>query len=355
MYKKQLGGFYIIFVGVLLLLSSGIMYAQDITVTPRPTKTATPQSELLATPEESEPAPTEQVIAPTITLEEPFIQADLQILSGNVQRPNGLVWHNGMIYAACNGDWTIYEIQADSGSTITYLWGIRNAHTLMAEDDTNGGVTLWVPDFQQNSLIRISQRTMSTVATGLEGPWGIVAHNENFLVSNLLGNSLVEISREGESRTLVSGLRSPAGLVINGSTLYIANNGSARRAIEWADTTTLIAEGTDPSQADLMQPLVSGLQSVTGLAQGADGMLYFAYSLGTRGVVGRVDPVMCQEQGGCSNSDVEIVLFTDLAAPLAGLTLSPDMRLYIHTIFSPDIYYVDLATPRTTASLESAS
>jgi hypothetical protein len=33
-----------------------------------------------------------------------------------------------------------------------------------------------------------------------------------------------------------------------------------------------------------------------------------------------------------------------LAAPLAGMTLSPDMHLYIHSIFSPEIYWVDLKT-----------
>jgi hypothetical protein len=90
--------------------------------------------------------------------------------------------------------------------------------------------------------------------------------------------------------------------------------------------------------------LVSGLQNTTGLVLGPDGYLYFAYALGTRGVVGRVDPDVCRERGGCSNTDVEIVVFTELAAPLAGLTISPDMRLFVHTMFSPDIYWVQLST-----------
>jgi hypothetical protein len=35
-------------------------------------------------------------------------------------------------------------------------------------------------------------------------------------------------------------------------------------------------------------------------------------------------------------------VYTELAAPLAGLTISPDMRLYVHSIFSPDVYWIDL-------------
>jgi hypothetical protein len=71
-------------------------------------------------------------------------------------------------------------------------------------------------------------------------------------------------------------------------------------------------------------------------------MLYFAYALGTRGVVGRVDPEFCMENGGCSNDQVEVVLFTELAAPLAGLTFSDDMRLFVHTIYRPEIYWVQI-------------
>ncbi len=66
--------------------------------------------------------------------------------------------------------------------------------------------------------------------------------------------------------------------------------------------------------------LVSGLQNTTGLQLGTDGMLYFAYALGNRGMVGRVDPQVCLANGGCSNDQVEIVLYSDLSAPLAGLT-----------------------------------
>ena len=77
------------------------------------------------------------------------------------------------------------------------------------------------------------------------------------------------------------------------------------------------------------------------LAFGPDGYLYFTYALGTRGVVGRVNPEECRD-GGCANADVEIVLFTELPAPLAGLTISPDMRLFVHTIYRPEIYWVQL-------------
>ena len=88
--------------------------------------------------------------------------------------------------------------------------------------------------------------------------------------------------------------------------------------------------------------LVSGLQNTTDVQLGADGYLYFAYALGNRGLVGRVDPKVCQANGGCTNDQVEIVLFSDLDAPLAGLTITPDMRMFVHTMFKPEIYWAKL-------------
>jgi hypothetical protein len=86
---------------------------------------------------------------------------------------------------------------------------------------------------------------------------------------------------------------------------------------------------------------VSGLQNVSVLAMGGDGYLYFAYALGTRGVVGRIQPEQCQESG-CTADQVEIVVFTELQAPLAGLAISPDMELFIHTIYRPEIYRIKI-------------
>lgn len=320
---------------VTVLFFASVGTAQD---EPLPSKTAT-QSPADPTPEANI-----SENQPTVSIEEPFIQSDLSILSGNVQRPNGLFWHNGMVYASCSGDWTIYEINADDGATITYLWGIRNAHTLHVEDDENGDLNLWVPDYQTGSLMRIYQGALLTVAQNLEGPWGIVAMGDSFLVTSLLDNRLLHITREGEISNWVTNFRSPTGITLHNNYVYVANNGSSRRAIEWfsLDDVADPERAIDAVEGGMVQSLVSGLQSVTGLTMGADEYLYIAYSLGTRGVVGRVDPIMCQEQGGCTNNDVEIVVYTDLAAPLSGLTLSPDMRLYLHTIFSPDIYYVDL-------------
>ena len=64
--------------------------------------------------------------------------------------------------------------------------------------------------------------------------------------------------------------------------------------------------------------------------------------LGTRGVIGRVDPAQCQD-GGCGNQDVEMVVFSDLPAPLA-ITLSDDMRLFLHSRYRPEFYWVQLPT-----------
>ncbi|HRL10382.1 MAG TPA: hypothetical protein PKX07_00780 [Aggregatilineales bacterium] len=308
----------------LILVGSAVL-AQEATPSPAPTKTTTPEP----TAQQTEAGSIE-----TLVRFEPLTQTDLTVITGNVQRPNGMVWFDETLFVVCNGDWTVYEIDANNGDTRTYIYGVRNGHALHAEQNNAGQLVLWVPDFDQNMLLEVNPvRAPRPVATGLESPWGIAYLNENeFLISNLGADNVVRVSRSGMVSPLIEGLRRPTGLAIDGNHVYVANNGSARRAIEWVDL-------NDPGT---INPLVSGLQSTTGLTLGPDGYLYFAYSLGSRGIVGRVDPEVCRENGGCGNEDVEIVLYTELAAPLAGITITPEMRLYIHTMFRPEIYWVQL-------------
>lgn len=309
----------------------------EVTATPAPTKTSPPS---ITTVQPTPPG----VIQPDEQSPSAFTQEQLSVLTGNIQRPNGVTWHDNRLYLSCTGDWTVYEILADTGETNPYIYGVKNAHTLLATDES-GGVSLWVPDFQSGNFIQIVQGVSKIIASNLAGPWGITQLDDRqFLVSNLKANNLVVINRDGEVREAVKGLRSPTGLARDGDYVYVSNTGSARRAIEWFSRDFIVnpspvIDSTDPS---VFQPLVSGLQNVTNLVVASNGYLYMSYALGSRGVVGRVNPVECRELGGCKASDVEIVVYTELAAPLAGLTISPDMRLYIHSIFSPDIYWVDL-------------
>ncbi len=295
--------------------------------TPEPSTTAVeePQAEPIATSEHT-------------PLPRPFTQTDLQVLTGNVQRPNGVIWYNDKLYSVCNGDWTLYELDAVTGSTQSYIYGVRNGHTLLIDELDEDAFDIWVPDYDTNTLLRVNPvRAPQPVATDLQGPWGIAwQDDEHFLISNLTGNNLVRVSRDGEVEEVMNGLRSPTGVAVNDDVVFVANNGSARRSIEWVGLDELLEGDAESS------PLVTGLQNTTGLVVGPDGMLYFAYALGTRGVVGRVDPALCMENGGCTNDQTEVVLYTELAAPLAGLTLSDDMRLFIHTIYRPEIYWVQL-------------
>lgn len=321
-------------IGISVLLGSISLAAgqETISPTPAPPKTTTP-AVTVTVPAEATADSSQMVVRP---LTQPFSQDDLQVLVGNVQRPNGIVWFNGKLYTGCNGDYTLYEIDAYTGQTRTLVYGVQNAHTLYAE--ANGdGYRLWVPDFDNNQLMRVENSSSAPrrISDQLAGPWGIVPlDDETFLISNIRDNTIVTMTRSGDEQLFMEGLRAPAGMVIDGDTLYVVNNGSARRAIE---KITLNADGTPQGDP---QPLVSGLQSASGLVMGSDGYLYFTFALGSRGVVGRVNPQACED--GCTNEDIEIVIYTDLQAPLAGLAISPDMRLFIHTIFRPEIYYVDV-------------
>ncbi|MBI5669854.1 MAG: hypothetical protein HZC41_17800 [Chloroflexi bacterium] len=280
-----------------------------------------------------------------VKISQPFTQADLSVITANTQRPNGMTWHNNKLYTVCSGDWTVYEIDSTNGETAQYIYGVRNAHSLLASD-SNEGIQLLIPDFQTDSLIRIQRGVTENIATGLNGPWGITSLNpETLIVTNLKANNAVAISGN-ETSEIITNLRSPTGIAVNSQYLFIANTGSARRAIEWFDLSQLPSGERDtPLKADEEgKPLVSGLQNTTGITLGPDGLLYFAYALGTRGIVGRVDPEVCINNGGCSNDQIETVVFTELPVPLAGLTVSPDMRLFVHSMYSPELYWLQLPT-----------
>jgi hypothetical protein len=297
------------------------------TPTPAPSKT----------PEATAEATTEFGIIENTRLARSFTQADLTVLTGNVQRPNGIAWIDGKLYISCSGDWTLYEVDAESGSTITFVSGVRDAHQIYGEK-TDDGFNLWIPDFDTNTLFLATHRRTAPrrIATdSLNGPWGIaLLDEESFLVTNLKGNTIVRVTREGTVEEVAAELRSPAGIVVDRDYVYVANNGSARRAIEWF-------EKDQRGDSVNLRSLVSGLQSVSNLTLASDGFLYFTYSLGTRGVVGRVDPEECRENG-CSNEEVEIVVYSELPAPLAGLTISSNMELFVHTIYRPEVYKVNL-------------
>ena len=268
-------------------------------------------------------------------LEGPFLQDDLTLLIGNVQRPNALVWFDEHLYTICNGDWTIYRIDVETGDTITYVFGVKDSSSFVAES-TAAGFDFWIPDSESGTLWQVNQDRLAPVdvKTGLERPWGITrAGGDRFLITSTSTHSILEVSERGVTNTVLSGLRSPTGITRDGGRVYFANGGSARRGIEWFE---LQGDGSYSEP----QPLVTGLQNTTNLIMGGDGFLYFGFALGTRGVVGRVAPQDCLD-GGCGNADVEMVVFSDVPAPIT-LTLSEDMRLFMHSRYRPEIYWVQL-------------
>lgn len=271
----------------------------------------------------------------SVPLESPFLQDDLELLVGNVQRPNGIVWYDNSLFTICNGDWTIYKIDDRTGDTITFVFGTRDGNTLMIED-TVGGFDLWVPDPEVGTLWKVDQKRSAPVrvTAGLEAPWGITRLDETrILVTDTRLSSIVEIMENGGIHEVHGALRSPTGIARHEQFIYFANGGSARRGIEYFEI-------TENEQYSAVKPLITGLQNTTNIVMGSDGNLYFAYALGTRGVIGRIDPSICHDSG-CSNDDVELVVFSDIPAPLA-ITLSDDLRLFLHSRFRPEIYWLQL-------------
>ncbi|MDE2636704.1 MAG: hypothetical protein OXI30_10090 [Chloroflexota bacterium] len=315
---------------LLICLLSAHTFAQEATQDSAPTKTADPT--------ETAPSNTHAVdaAAPQLTvLESPFLQSDLELIVGNVQRPNGIVWFDDSLYTVCNGDWTIYKINDRTGETITYVFGVRNGNSIVAEP-TEAGFNLWVPDPDTGALWKVDERRAApeSISADLEAPWGLTRLDEgSFLITDTRSDSIMVVPLGGAPITAHSDLRSPTGIVRDENKVYFANGGSARRGIEFFEI-------ADDGTMSAVQPLVSGLQNTTNMAMGRDGYLYFSYALGTRGVVGRIDPTACLESG-CSNQDVEMVVFSDVPAPLA-IALSDDLRLFLHSRFKPEFYWVQL-------------
>lgn len=313
---------------IFLLSAHGI--AQEATQDSSPTKTEDLTESASANTDAANAA------APQLTvLESPFLQSDLELIVGNVQRPNGIVWFEDALYTVCNGDWTIYKIDARTGDTITFVFGVRNGNSLIAEA-TEAGFNLWVPDPDTGALWKVDERRAApeSISSGLEAPWGITRlDKDSFLITDTRSNSIMVVPLKGGPTTAHSELRAPTGIVRDGNKVYFANGGSARRGIQFFEI-------ADDGTMSAVQPLVSGLQNTTNIAMGADGYLYFSYALGTRGVVGRIHPANCLEDG-CGNQDVEMVVFSDIPAPLA-IALSDDLRLFLHSRFKPEFYWVQL-------------
>ena len=308
---------------------AGAQSDQSPTSTPVAPEGVAPTSESVSTTEDNVD---ERQTAP---LPQPYLQGDLNLLVGNVQRPNAMFWFESHLYTVCNGDWTIYKIDDASGDTITFVFGIKNGNSMLIEGDENA-FKIWVPDPDSALLQMVGHERQSpvTVSDQLRSPWGITRLSEEFLLITDTGrNEILQVTESGIAETVAIDLRSPTGIVSDENRIYFANGGSTRRGIE-----TL--EALDDGDYTVPKTLVNGLQNVTNIELGQDGLLYFAYALGTRGVVGRIDPRICLDQG-CDNADVEMVIFSDLPAPVA-MTLSPDLRVFVHSRYRPEIYWVQL-------------
>ena len=268
----------------------------------------------------------------------PLTQADLVWFTGDVARPNGMTWLGDLIYVICEGDKTIYKMYGTSGETDTYIYGILDAYTIYAEEERDGNVLLWVPDYKAGKLLLVTVGGVESVASALAGPWGLVPLGSTyFLVSDSLSGTVELVSRTGEIETVVEGLARPTGLEYDGSLMYVANSGSSERAIEWYELRAV--RGDKPAVGNV---LVRGLDDVMALRFGPDDKLYFAYDEEELGVIGRVDPTVCRENGGCGPDEIERVVMTDMDAPLAGLTFAPDGRLFFHERYGDRLYWAQV-------------
>ena len=177
-----------------------------------------------------------------------------------MQRPNGIAWFNNKLYTACTGDGTVYEIDDTTGADARlHLRHSRMRKRSTSKQDAQNNLTLWVPDYQANTLTKVTRSGVETVARNLHGPWGIAYVDEqHFLLTNLLEQYASTCSAAmGTIRFCWKTWRRRWGLFMMIETLYVANYGSTRRSIEWyrfdavlngADQTPATSDQSCPGQ-----------------------------------------------------------------------------------------------------------
>ncbi len=261
----------------------------------------------------------------------------IHYLTGNVARPNGIGWYANKLYVVCSGDGTVYELDDQTGFTNTYIYGVKDAFSIYPEKGRDGTLYLWVPDAGSRSIVRVTPAEVETIVSGTGEPWSLIPYDVNsFLVSGLRANTVEQVTRDGERTAWITGLEDPTALVLHREYLYVANTGDLDRSIEWYPLTDIRAGNPEPS------PMLRGIEGITAMQIFSDGYLYFSYERDGRGLIGRIQPDICRDAGGCRADQVELVLDPRLNAPLAGLMITPDGRMFFHTRYGSVINWVQL-------------
>lgn len=145
---------------------------------------------------------------------------------------------NNLIYIADSDSNSIYKIET-TGDISRFASNITNPSWFTFDNVDN----MYISDFNNGTLIKLSNNNPITFATGLNGPTGIGYDKLNNLlyVSNYLNGTLSVINNVGSVSTIAVGLFGPMGIaLLTPSNLFIANssNGSILKFVPGSGIST---------------------------------------------------------------------------------------------------------------------
>ncbi|HEX6100627.1 MAG TPA: NHL repeat-containing protein [Thermoanaerobaculia bacterium] len=250
--------------------------------------------------------------------------ADAQGSAARFAYPRGLaVDASGGVYVADTQNQVIRRVTAD-GVAITYAGRmlvdgssdglLTDARFRLPSDVAiDAGGILYVSDTGNQSIRKIANGMVTTIAASLETPWGLdVDAAGNVYVADADAGRVLRITPSGSVSTLVNaGLQSPSGVALANGTLFITDAlNHAVRGIDPAtgavttiagslpatghlpyavtsdgDGNVYVAQGSSIRKitpAGVTTTLVSGLNLATGIDIGPDGYLYVADAAAAR-------------------------------------------------------------------------
>ncbi len=179
----------------------------------------------------------------------------LEPVADGFDQPHGLGFFDGKLYVSDWGDDKIYAVDPDTGHKRLLADELGGAHDMVMDGDG------WIvtPLFEEGRVVRINPDSgeVRELADGLAGPNGIVrARDGNFYVSNNRDGTVIKLTPEGKTRVVATGLKEPAGIVVD--------NDNIIRVAQFADRAAAVVQIFD-----------NGKQStvVEGLAD-AESLLY---------------------------------------------------------------------------------
>jgi len=152
---------------------------------------------------------------------------NIEVFAEGFNKPHGLGYLDGFIYLSSEGEKTLYRVNIRSKGREIIINNVNFPHDMIIDQ---GEVI--TPLFYQNQLVNINEGEVREIASGFDGPNGIVEFENGWLVSDYNSGSIYKVEQNGAKSLYVAGLSGPAGMVVDlKGNIYVANYLSSAKSI----------------------------------------------------------------------------------------------------------------------------